>query len=143
MYPTLQTRDFVVMDKITEVENIPKNSLVRFTPPEQWNEHARSSKKYDSFLKRVVAAPGDIVEIDSNHFYVNGNIFIDHWQKRIGVVDFKENTYFKRKLNENEYFVVGDNWKQSFDSFFIVRTSEFDPIVTRDRITDVKGGETK
>ena len=66
---------------------------------------------YTIFVKRLVALPGDTVEITDGHLYVNGELVPD--PEKMGSVP---RDYAKRTLGEDEYFVVGDNRYNSHDS---------------------------
>ena len=74
---------------------------------------------YTIFVKRLVALPGDTVEITDGHLYVNGELVPD--PEKMGSVP---RDYAKRTLGEDEYFVVGDNRLTSHDS----RASDVGPI---------------
>ena len=75
------------------------------------------------YIKRIVGTPGDQVNIQSN-----GSIFVNDIELEIKNVNKTNNgDTFDIKLSENEYFLVGDNRENSFDSRM------FGPIL-RDRI---------
>ena len=64
------------------------------------------------FIKRIVGTPGDHVNIESN-----GSIFVNDIELEIKNVNNTNNgDIFEIKLAENEYFLVGDNRDNSFDS---------------------------
>ena len=71
------------------------------------------------FVKRLVALPGDTVEITGGTLYVNGEAVPDPEKMASTPGD-----YPLRLLGENEYFVVGDNRRTSHDS----RASDVGPI---------------
>jgi signal peptidase I len=58
-------------------------------------------------VKRVIAKEGDIVSLKDNHVYVNNVLFQN------SSYDGKSQDYV---LSEGEYFVLGDNFRNSFDS---------------------------
>ena len=64
------------------------------------------------YIKRIVGTPGDQVNIQSN-----GSIFVNDIELEIKNVNKTNNgDTFDIKLSENEYFLVGDNRENSFDS---------------------------
>ena len=69
-----------------------------------------NDKNIDSMylIKRVVAKENDFVEIKDNKIFVN-NKFI----KDIGNINSKEMSLL---INKNEFFVLGDNVNNSYDS---------------------------
>lgn len=71
------------------------------------------------FVKRLVALPGDTVEIRSERLYVNGVRVADPENMATAPRDFP-----LYRLGEDEYFVIGDNRFTSHDS----RSSDVGPI---------------
>jgi len=72
------------------------------------------------FVKRLVALPGDTVEILNRKLYVNGKQIED--PANMGSVPYGD--YPQRKLGADEYFVIGDNRGNSNDS----RSNKVGPI---------------
>lgn len=91
-----------------------------------------SLTSYTLFSKRLIALPGDTIEIKLNpddgkyHVYINDELSQEDY---ITASRLQWRPYEKRTLGENEYFVMGDNRATSRDS----RASEVGPI-TRDMI---------
>lgn len=101
MYPTYEHGNILLLKKGKEISN---DDILVFKSPESW----RSDSK--NFIKRVVAKQGDKVEITENIVKVNDkSIYIDKNECQ-GV----ENISFT--LEENQYFVMGDNVNESNDS---------------------------
>jgi len=67
--------------------------------------------RHTIFVKRLVALPGDTVEIRGGHLYVNGE-----WVPDPEDMGSTPRDYSQRRLGENEYFVIGDNRFSSKDS---------------------------
>jgi len=63
------------------------------------------------FVKRLVALPGDTVEIRAEKLFVNGQLVPDPMNMASAPRD-----YPARTLGEDEYFVIGDNRFPSHDS---------------------------
>lgn len=67
-----------------------------------------------TLIKRIAACPGDTVEIKNGILYINGDTVqtIPSYNS-IGYAGIAESPI---KLNEDEYFVLGDNLEYSKDS---------------------------
>lgn len=101
MYPTYQDGDIVILKKSREPK---KEEIVVFNAPHSWDEEEKM------FIKRIVAVEGDTVSITPQKVIVNEKeIPIDKLECEL----VKPQSY---TLNKNEYFVMGDNRKNSNDS---------------------------
>lgn len=67
---------------------------------------------YNNMIKRVVGVPGDTVTIEDNHLYVNGVLEEADYIVR----DMVGNSDITLELDEDEFFVLGDNRNFSADS---------------------------
>ena len=63
-------------------------------------------------IKRVIAIPGDTIEIKNNVIFLNGNILDEPYIKE----DMITGDIASYTLKENEYFLCGDNRNNSTDS---------------------------
>jgi signal peptidase I len=61
-------------------------------------------QEFELLLKRIVAMPGETVEIEEGKLLINGVMLRDAFSKNLIAEDFPE-----RKLGSNEYFLIGDN----------------------------------
>ena len=141
MFPNINNEDrvLVVKDEIINYEYNLGDIVVFYAPQSAiplstdllisnlkiWNLMSQNEVNDQGtvYIKRIVGTPGDQVNIQSN-----GSIFVNDIELEIKNVNKTNNgDTFDIKLSENEYFLVGDNRENSFDSRI------FGPI-SRDRI---------
>lgn len=106
MDPTFANKDYVLVDKISYRFEAPKRGdVIVFNPPASLNNPSR-------FIKRIIAIPGDTVEVKENgQTYVNNALVAE------GFVKFPSpKTASSTTLAAGEYFVMGDNRYVSYDS---------------------------
>jgi len=72
--------------------------------------HPPTSQRVD-YIKRVIAGPGDTVEIDDGVVYVNDVAISEPY-----IMEYPRYTMSRKTVPENEYFVLGDNRNNSNDS---------------------------
>ena len=94
MYPKLSDGQLVLISK--NYDTINKNDIVVFKTD---NGYA---------IKRVIAVPTDEIVLDQDTIYLNGVKLSPY------TYDGEQKTSYT--LNESQYFVVGDNYKVSYDS---------------------------
>lgn len=105
MLPELRDQDRLFINKFAyHFENISRGDVVVFHYP-------RDPSK--SYIKRIIALPGDTLDIDEGRVYVNG--------RRIAEPYVPKRYQDERSLPEmvippNEYFVMGDHRSISSDS---------------------------
>jgi signal peptidase I len=104
MYPTIHVGDMVLVNKVTCRFQLPKRKdIVVFKPPPE------VSRK--DFIKRVIALPGETVEIKNRHVYINGTILQENYLN-----EQPQYVFGPVKVPEEHIFVLGDNRNQSYDS---------------------------
>ncbi len=109
MEPTLHNQDNLFVDKITYRFNDPERfDVIVF--PFQYQE--------DTFyIKRIIGLPGETVQIDENGvIYINGEVLAENFGKEVIQPDKIGLATEPITLGEDEYFVMGDNRNDSFDS---------------------------
>lgn len=106
MSPTLENGDVVLVNRFVYKVTSPKQGdLVVFRPNGNVNAHF--------YIKRVVAGPGDTVQIRDGFLYVNDELMTDLPFGRISNAGMAEDTV---TVGSEEYFVIGDNPDSSEDS---------------------------
>ncbi len=105
MLPSLEDQDRVFINKIAyRVGEIHEGDVVVFQYP---RDHAKS------YIKRVIALPGDDLRIDHGRVYVNGVRLKEPYLQR-NFAD--ERSQPEMVVPPNEYFVMGDHRSISSDS---------------------------
>ncbi len=105
MENTFQDGDYVLVDKISYKFISPKKGdVVVFNPPENVNNKNR-------FIKRIIATSGENIYVNENGTYINNNLIPENF------VTFKSTKASDNiTLNNDQYFVMGDNRSVSYDS---------------------------
>ena len=106
METTLSDKDQLIVDKMTYRFRDPKRyDIVVF--PYQYQDNTY-------YIKRIIALPGESVEIVENSVYINGEKLQEDYETSkiddVGIVNEKI------KLGSDEYFVLGDDRQNSEDS---------------------------
>jgi signal peptidase I len=74
----------------------------------------------EDLIKRIIGLPGDTVYCEDGKIYVNDELLDESYS------DGKTNDFASVTLKEDEYFVLGDNRDDSFDSseFGVIKKSQ-------------------
>ncbi len=103
MEPTFATNEYVLVNKTAYLFHTPqRGDVIAFRYPLDIHK---------SFIKRVVAIPGDTIQITNTTVRVNGTLL--HEPYASSNVDTYEHTWI---LGQGQFFVMGDNRENSFDS---------------------------
>ena len=105
MQPRLVDQERIFVNRfIYRFEDIHRGDVVVFWYPRDTNK---------SFIKRVVAIPGDVVEILNGVVYVNGSAVKEPYLKP----EFRDSeSLHKTVVPPEQYFVLGDHRNSSNDS---------------------------
>lgn len=110
MVPTFKSGDYLITEKVSYRFNSPKRGdIIVLKNPKDESE---------DFIKRIIAIPGDIIKIENNSVYVNGEKIQEHYlppqtPTRAGSFLTEGNQI---SAGVNQYFVLGDNRNHSSDS---------------------------
>ena len=103
MLPTLHDGERLMVDKLTYRFRDPqRGEIVVFRYPANPREH---------FIKRIIALPGDVVEIRAGRVYVNGTALEEPY-----VATPTWGHFGPVRVPAGRYFVLGDNRTNSEDS---------------------------
>lgn len=94
MEPTINDNDIIFINRI--YTEISKDDIIVF----YYNGY--------KLVKRVIGIEGDVVEINNSKLYINNEM---KYELEYNI--YSDKIYF---VNLNEYFVIGDNLKNSYDS---------------------------
>lgn len=105
MVPTLQYPTFLLVDHVaTELHQPYRGEVIMFKAP-------KHSTDESPLLKRIIGLPGDEVLIKDGSVYINGKKLSEPY-----LTVTTEGDFGPYKVPAGEYFVMGDNRNNSFDS---------------------------
>lgn len=108
MDPTFETGDYLIVNKLTYRNKEPaRNSVVVLKYP-------NNPKK--SFIKRIIGLPGDTVQMTGNDIIIINKENPNGFKIDQSYVTHEMPGNFSKTLENDEYFVMGDNRRESFDS---------------------------
>lgn len=105
MESTLSDHDNLIVDKIS----------YRFNEPERFDIVVFPYDSENNYIKRIIGLPGEEVRIDEKgKIYINGKVLEENYGNE--VIHDAGNARTPIKIGSDEYFVLGDNRNNSFDS---------------------------
>lgn len=107
MNDTLANEEQILVNRFVYNVSSPKQGdVIAFLP--------NGNEKSHYYVRRVVACPGDTIQIKEGVVYVNGEAY----QEKITVASIEDAGVASEeiKLGNDEYFVLGDNRNNSEDS---------------------------
>ncbi|WP_294156930.1 signal peptidase I [uncultured Selenomonas sp.] len=105
MRPTLQSQERLVVNKFIYSLRAPeKGEILVFKYPRDQSR---------DFIKRVIATPGDTIEIKDGRVYVNDQMLNEGY-----ILEKTRSEYPKATVPDGTVFVMGDNRNNSEDSRF-------------------------
>ena len=107
MSPTLREGDKLIVNRCALVYRAPQLGEMVVLKDPGHNDFA---------VKRVVAGPSDLILLKDGLVYVNGRKLNEPYLQRNMQTDCSETAQKFFRLEKNEYFVLGDNRKNSVDS---------------------------
>ena len=103
MLPGIEQADYIVVSKATYFFNEPqRGNIIVFHSPQDANT---------DLIKRIIAVPGDTVEIKNNTVFVNDIPLSEPY-----IMEAPKYIYPRQQIDANQYFVLGDNRNNSSDS---------------------------
>lgn len=108
MEPTFDTGDYLIVDELSYKLSDPKRGdVVVLRPPTDETKH---------FIKRILALPNETIKVHGNLVKIFNAEYPDGFTVDEPYIKFFSDKEAEFTLNNNEYFVMGDNRSVSYDS---------------------------
>ncbi|GAC1526771.1 MAG: signal peptidase I [Chloroflexota bacterium] len=107
MMPNLHNGEYILVNKVDYLIHSPsRGDIVVF-------KAVPAGEPDKDFIKRIVALPGDTVAVRNRTVYINGRPLPESY---IRPAYAERYTFAPQKVPRGDYFVLGDNRNDSFDS---------------------------
>jgi signal peptidase I len=108
MEPNFHNNEYIIVDQVTYRFRTPhRGDVIVF----KWPQNIAVS-----FIKRVIATPGETVEVRDGQVFIYNTKFPNGVLLNEPYINIPTSTNVKRTLGKDEYFVMGDNRNNSSDS---------------------------
>lgn len=108
MDPTFATGDYLIVDKLSyELGTPQRNTVVVFKYPNDTSK---------TFIKRIIGLPGETVIIKDDVVTIKNTANPDGFVVDGSYVTHHSAGTYEKTLGPDEYYVLGDNRAESFDS---------------------------
>jgi signal peptidase I len=109
MEPNYHNMDYLIIDKLSyRLRDPQRGEVIVFIPPFEKNKY---------YIKRIIGLPGETIILNEDKIYIynkeNPNGFI---LKENYIPSHEYYGNLKITLGKDEYFVLGDNREESYDS---------------------------
>jgi len=110
MFPTFKDGQYLIVDQLSYNLGTPNRGDVAIF------KFPQDTSKF--FIKRVIGLPGETVEIKGQEVFVTPKGTTEKIKLAEPYIEMKREVYETTTLKDDEYFVMGDNRLQSYDSRF-------------------------
>lgn len=100
MEPTLNEGDWLFINKVVYEFGEPKRGDVVIL-----KDPSEDASRKEHLVKRIIAIPGDTLEIRAGQLYINGALQVEAYTD----VPIEDGDYAQVKVSPDHYFVMGDN----------------------------------
>lgn len=120
MLPTLEVNDRLMIEKLSYRFRTPeRGDVIVFRP----TDTLEAQKFHEAFIKRVIALPGETVELRDGRVYIDGRPLNEDYVAEadvteVGICDLQPETPYLAKpvtIPNDSYLVLGDNRRNSYD----------------------------
>jgi signal peptidase I len=110
MDPTFATGDYLIIDKISYKFQLPKRNSVVVLNATNANEPNKS------FIKRIIGLPGETVVVKGDEVKIINSENTNGFTIDQSYITHSGKINYQKTLAGDEYFVMGDNRLESYDS---------------------------